>query len=412
MATFKAIIRADRKRTDGTYNVKIRVVHNREVRNISTLVYVSKEDITKSLKIKNQSIVDVLDDLIRQYRNVCNQQGARLEAMSIAQVVQMLTKPKTGVFELDFIAYGRSVADKLRKSGHIGTGNNYDIALNSLIKYLGCDNLDVLEVTGRLVQDFAEWIVAQPARNGRKKGDRAASLYLGIIRAIHNRAKNEHNDEDLGVVNIPISPFKRFKIPKSPPTRKRAVEIDTIRQIMQLPDKEQLAHGTNRYNMARDVFILSFGLIGMNSADLYFCTKMKSGRITYNREKTKTRRVDRAEISIKIEPEIMALVEKYRDPTKDRVFSFYRMYSGIGTFSSAINKGLKKIGKDVGVEDLEFYAARHSWATIARSDAGIEKATIHEALNHASDLSVTDIYIRKDWSLIDKANRAVLDLLK
>ncbi|MDR1202421.1 MAG: hypothetical protein LBL58_12470, partial [Tannerellaceae bacterium] len=37
-------------------------------------------------------------------------------------------------------------------------------------------------------------------------------------------------------------------------------------------------------------------------------------RITYNRIKTKNRRADKAEISIKIEPEIKKLIEKYRDP--------------------------------------------------------------------------------------------------
>ena len=40
------------------------------------------------------------------------------------------------------------------------------------------------------------------------------------------------------------------------------------------------------------------------------------------------------------------------------------MYADVNTFSTALNKGLKKVGKLVGVDDLEFYAARHSWATI------------------------------------------------
>lgn len=62
---------------------------------------------------------------------------------------------------------------------------------------------------------------------------------------------------------------------------------------------------------------------------------------------------------------------------------------------------------------MEFYAARHSWATIANNDAGVDKYTVHTALNHVDeDMRVTDIYIRKSWNKIDAANRAVLDFLK
>ena len=118
------------------------------------------------------------------------------------------------------------------------------------------------------------------------------------------------------------------------------------------------------------------------------------------------------EISIKIEPEIQALVDKYRDPSGERVFRFYKMYSNLDTLSTAINKGLKKIGKLIGVDDLEFYAARHSWATIALNDAEVDKYTVHAALNHVDDsMRVTDMYIRKSWDPIDKANRKVLDLM-
>ena len=61
---------------------------------------------------------------------------------------------------------------------------------------------------------------------------------------------------------------------------------------------------------------------------------------------------------------------------------------------------------------MEFYAARHSWATIASNEAGVDKYTVHEALNHVDPaMKVTDIYIKKNWSNIDKANRAVIDLV-
>lgn len=109
------------------------------------------------------------------------------------------------------------------------------------------------------------------------------------------------------------------------------------------------------------------------------------------------------------------LVEKYLDPTGERVFNFHRRYASYHTMNANINRGLKTIGAmdSVKVEDLEFYAARHTWATLARNKAGVDKATIHEALNHVDEqMRVTDIYIDKDYSQQDEANRRVLELVK
>lgn len=107
------------------------------------------------------------------------------------------------------------------------------------------------------------------------------------------------------------------------------------------------------------------------------------------------------------------MVDKYRDPAGERVFGFYHWYSRMDSFSAALNYGLKKIGKILGVEDLEFYAARHSWATIANNEAGVDKYTVHTSLNHVDEtMRVTDIYIKKSWDFIDKANRKVLDTVK
>lgn len=59
-------------------------------------------------------------------------------------------------------------------------------------------------------------------------------------------------------------------------------------------------------------------------------------------------------------------------------------------------KRLKETGSILGVDDLEFYAARHSWATIAVNKVGIDKYTVHAALNHLDDsMKVTDIYIER-----------------
>ena len=47
MATFKAEVYAHQKKKDGTYNIKIRVYHNKEKKYLSTPFFVTQEHLTQ-----------------------------------------------------------------------------------------------------------------------------------------------------------------------------------------------------------------------------------------------------------------------------------------------------------------------------------------------------------------------------
>lgn len=82
-------------------------------------------------------------------------------------------------------------------------------------------------------------------------------------------------------------------------------------------------------------------------------------------------------------------------------------------FNKAINKGLKQIGELIKENDLEYYSARHSWATIARNKCNIDKHIVSEALNHTDpSMRVTDFYLEKDFTQVNEANRLVLDYIR
>ncbi len=414
MATFKAEVYAHQKKADGTYNIKIRVTHNQRKRYLPTIYYVTKNDLTRALKIKNQFYIDETDKLIKKYRKRCDAMGDGLKAMDVGEVIQLIQADDdySKHFDLDIVKYAHGMIQDMKDAGRKGNAKTYEVAIGNLVKFVGRDKISIHEINARFLKNWAKWIQEQPAPQNREKGERAPSLYLSNLRAIHNMAKREFNDEETGNIKIPMSPFKRIEFPKIPVARKRALNIDTIKKIAELDYTTILQPGNNRFNLAKDMFMLSFVLIGMNAVDLYFCEVYDQGRIVYNRTKTKNRRDDKAEISVRVEPEIEDLVKKYRDPAGKRVFGFYHGYSSPNTFAIAINKGLKKIGEAIGVDDLEFYAARHSWATIARNNAGVDQYTVHSCLNHVDDkMRVTDMYIKKSWEPIDRANRAVLDLL-
>lgn len=421
MATFKAEV--SNKRADGTYNVRIRVTHNRTIRRISTNIYVTSEDLTRSLKIKNVKIIEQYEPLISKCREYCNAQGFTLTTIPIDNLVAGLKKSLEGGdrFTLDFIQYTKDKAAEMKKS----TGDAYIIALNSLLRFIKRDTLDISEINVAFLKEYEKFIINEPSQQGnnrkkdktniKPKSGRAISAYPACIRAIHNLAKKEFNDEESGRICIPWSPFKGYGIKPQPKTRKRAISTEDIQKIINLPyEKDKTGGKWSRFNLAKDCFILSFALIGMNAIDLYNANITKSKILTYNRTKTEDRRknTDSAEMKVLLEPCILLLLEKYKDPHNKKMFCFYKHYIIHEGFNDALADGLKQIGKVLNIEGMEFYAARHSWATIARSAAvGIDKATVHEALNHIDDkMKVTDIYIDRDWSVIWNANQKVLAL--
>lgn len=395
MATFKAEIQ--KKRKDGTYSVKILLTHNRRLKRLPTGIYIIKDDMTRTGKIKNQEIIDQLDDIIRSYRNKANKLSVSINDMTIDKLADYLCS--ANIETIDFISvFQEYISENKDKKGI----RNYKSALNSLISFIGRDTMDIAEITVSFLDKYAASL-----GNGR-----APSLYLGCMRHVHAYAKLKYNDEDSNRILIPYSPFSRFKVPKQNVAEKRAIDAGLIRKIIDLPYGKELKNKNNRYNLAKDCFILSFALIGTNSVDLYNAETLKEGQLIYHRTKTKDRRRDKAKIVIDIQPHIYDLFQKYNDKTGARVFKFYQMYSDESTFNSALNKGLKIVGEKIGVKDLEFYAARHSWATIARNDLVTDKATINEALNHIDkSMSVTDLYITKNFTAINKVNKKVLDYI-
>ncbi|MDR3119402.1 MAG: hypothetical protein LBU44_08340 [Mediterranea sp.] len=110
------------KEKDATYNIKIRVTHNRLKRYLDTPYYITKDDLTqKTFKIKNQYYIDKTDGIIKKYRRKCDEFDEVLESMTIDQVVDLITSDIEGKkFDLDIVTYGRDLAKQLKSTGNTG----------------------------------------------------------------------------------------------------------------------------------------------------------------------------------------------------------------------------------------------------------------------------------------------------
>jgi integrase len=106
------------------------------------------------------------------------------------------------------------------------------------------------------------------------------------------------------------------------------------------------------------------------------------------------------------------LLQQYEDATGERLLCLHKRYKSVQNFDKALSNGFIDIRKSLGIDNLTFYSARHSWATIASHDCNISEDRIARCLNHVSmNYRVTSRYIKKDWSIIDEANRKVIDLV-
>ena len=395
MITLRYEIRDFKK--DGTAKVNIIITqHGRRLR-IPTSITVTRNDLTKTGNIRNAQTLQYVQDIINEYRRKVNAMSLQIDTMSLEQIAQHLQGTPTS--SVDFLLCFRQYMEESTAKGL----RNYKAAYNSLCRFINRSTMDVRELTYTFLADYAKTLTG-----------RTPSLYIGAIRHVFMWARLRYNDDERGIVRIPYNPFERFKVPRQPTAEKRALTADTVRRLFALPYEQAKRNRdkVSRYNLALDMFRLSFCLAGINAADLYDCTELEGCTLHYYRVKTRDRRKDRAEMKIEIPVQAMPIAERYFDALRRRVFRFYRMYKGENDFVRAINLGLKEVGAQLGIERLQFYAARHSWATIARNDLHISKDTINEALNHVDNtMAVTDTYIRRSFDHINEANGQVVDYI-
>lgn len=416
MLTIRAEVLKDKKRTDGTYNVKVRFIKDKKVKRISTDLFAADEDLTGDFKLKEESLVrQAADRLVLHYRTQFNTLHLDSGEYDVNEIVNRLLCKDEADKPIDFIAFSRKWIDETTIKGK----DNYTTALNSFVRFIGKDELEIKKITVDLLEDYRDYIIkvraerikAMTEAGKRIPSNRCLSLYLTSLRHLYSEAQKHYNKPDKGLMRIPHTPFEYFKIPKQEATRKRAITPQQIKSIWNLPYQnihKGVKH-TCRPDLAKDCFILSFCLMGINSVDLYNATELKGNRLIYYRAKTKDRRNDKAKMEVVVPEMVLPIIEKYRDRTGQRLFNFYQSYRDHKAFNKAINKGLKEIGKQLNIEDFEYYAARHSWATIALNKCGIDKYTVHTALNHIDEsMRVTDIYIERDFVNENKANAKVV----
>ena len=203
-------------------------------------------------------------------------------------------------------------------------------------------------------------------------------------------------------------PFREISI-KAEETRKRNLTVEQLRIIMNMAVEPY----QERY---RDVFVLGIYLIGINLGDLLLLKNndFNGDRIEYKRLKTNKL------YSIKVEPEALRIIEKYRG--FEHLLCFMDDMTDYRSFLKQMNKALKKLyviekksriskpKKKYIFPSLSYYWCQHTWASLAY-EVDIPVDTIARGLGHYTGNSVTFTYINFNYKKVDIANRKVIDYI-
>ena len=404
MATFKAVVRAHHQRRDGKYPVSIRLTHNRESVYLPTGLYVSKKQInTKYFELKDQFVIERTNETIRSYeQSLLAIATDELLNMTAKELVLKIAKKHN---EIEFISFARELQkDKTFKSTALPT-------VFSILEKMGHSTLMLRQIDSVFVTQFVRKMESIELPATKKKGETRQKIYSSetknkiilAFRTAFNRAVENVSKERR---HMYASAFDDIKLYKKEAHSVDSVPVPLIRKFF------SITYDSPLQEMTKDMLMLSFCLGGMNLGDMLLMKKenYKEGRITYYRNKIKGNRADGGITSVKVEPEIQDLFDKYTSLSNDEyLFNFNGIRWVEKVSSRNFGMNVERMCRLKGLPHITPYQFRHSVGTIGRNKCGFSKDDVGMLLNHRGQTTVDDAYIDYDWSINDKINRAILD---
>ena len=132
MLTIKAEVQRDKQRSDGTYNVKVRFTQDRKVKRLSSSLFVTSKDLTKSFNFKEGTTVKrEVDKLISTYQEKCAKLQLEVNHYTLDDIFSFLKSEREQTQSIDFIQYCKEWLETTDIKGK----TNYQSALNSFISF-------------------------------------------------------------------------------------------------------------------------------------------------------------------------------------------------------------------------------------------------------------------------------------
>lgn len=379
------------------------VIHNRVVRQIYTdyKLFASEWDCHSEAVIlhrvpneqERNNYLHSISSHIRWDKDRLNKIIQALSQSSTFETDDIVVRFQDNRLEQSFNAYICQQIARLKRLGKIRTSETYTVALRSFNGFMNDKEVLFDQLNADLFAEYEAYL------KGRGNTPNTISFYMRILKAVYNRAVEDGLTEQR-------HPFKSVYTGVEK-TMKRAISLNDLKRIkgLDLSLKPNLDY-------ARDMFLFCFYTRGMSFIDMAYLKKkdLQNGILSYRRRKTGQ------QLFIKWERYMQEIVDKYPVNTTEYLLpiitkrneDYRKQYTNE---LHRVNHLLKKIGKQLDLPiPLTMYVGRHSWASIAKS-RNVPISVISEGMGHDSE-NTTQIYLASlDTSVVDRANKKILDLL-
>ena len=342
-----------------------------------------------SLTEEGERVQNRIDSDLEALDRIVRELEMRRPLFTTDDIVDSFRSPERNVSVMSFLEQQIAFLTDCKR---LGTATNYRCAASALSLYLGGGDLCFSELTSHFIERYNDYLL----RKGMVRN--SLSFHMRILRAVYNKAVRCGYAEQTFPFRDVYTGIDR--------TRKRAVGESVLSRLklLDLDARPMLSY-------ARDLFLFSFYTRGMAFVDMAYLRKsdIRDGVIRYSRHKTGQY------LSVRIEPCMQAIIDRYADSRTPYVFPVLR---GVDTadcfrrYKSALrtyNGHLMRLSQLLGLEHgLSSYTSRHSWATTARNH-NVPLSVISAGMGHTSERT-TQIYLTSlENSLIDNANRSILE---
>lgn len=238
------------------------------------------------------------------------------------------------------------------------------------------------------VEHFNEWM----KRKGYSDGNR--NIRLSHIKARVNEAIK------YGLIKCEKHPFAYTKLPTSAP-KDLDLNIADFIKIKNADTSE-----SKRLTLAKDMFLLSFYIGGINLTDIVRID-FSSKEISYTRQKSKEHKHRDKVTRISVPEEARSIINKYITPKGILNLGYKFTYENLCRY---INSCLKRLAKELKIQsNISFYSARKTFAQFA-AEIAIPYPIIEYCLGHSIKTNITiNSYVKVKPQQADAAIRRVIE---
>ncbi len=445
-ATVKVVYYKQKTLADGSHPFMVRITKDRKLKYLSTGLSLhpkywnpDKKEVRRSYpEPGREKLLQKLAAWEAKYNGAAVELAEADEQHDAPAVAAKAIEGRKAARRVKLLAYCDELSAGYLKTGQAGNATVYRDLRNQLAKFVAAINNAPAPPTGRgKAEAWVAWLSSHDIpfervnvafcheweQTLRATGIREITLSLRFrtLRAVLNQAIAA------GLMKATAYPFARTVAEKHKlqvgkfdvSTAKRAISREELRKLEALPPANERQH------LAKNVFLFSYYVGGINFVDLaQLRWRNLSGeavgtghpeRLSYERQKTGSKFSLRllapaAAIAAAYRPFTYASPTSYVFPVLDvaRHLTPHQIKNRLHKVLGQVNKDLKELGQQAGIATpLTTYVARHTFATTLKQ-AGTQTAVISQAMGHKSE-AVTAVYLDSFASnMVDAAFEGLL----